>query len=811
VNSGPPRTPDPTNPLATPPAALPEGDRLVIDFTRDWRFLRQRHGVGEMGSFDRRRGPAALREKAFEGVERADYDDDAWESVALPHTWNAHDVMEPPSGYWRGIGWYRKRFRLGEAWRGKRVHLRFEGVNQSAVAWLNGRELGSHKGGYTPFEFDATPCLLEPGVGNVITVQVDNVYDPDLPPTVKTDINFYGGIYRKVWLLGLDPLFLHSVWVFTPRVSREEAVVRARAEIRQAGQGSAAFTVRHRILDPHGCEVAAFETRGSAPPGGTATVEAESPAVASPLLWSPDSPSLYRVESTLWAGGKPTDRLVSPLGFRWFRFDPDRGFFLNGERLQIQGTNRHQVYPGMGNALPDSRHRLDVENMKAMGVNFWRTSHYPHADAAIDACDRLGILVLEEVPVMKEVGHPERYIANATAMAREMIQNHRNHPSIVLWGIAGEVDAAEEISFAVAEALAATFRSEDPIRLATMHSPRSGRIEALVDVIGTGLERADADRAHHPDRCYMVSEYSASLSGRGLHDGEPYNEEDSNRAHEEYVRGINRREWLAGGALWNQFDWDGETYDVVFPRVTAFGMCDSWRIPKDVYFFYKSQWNPEPMVHICSHWTWPGREGRRLTVKVYSNAEEVELFLNDRSLGRRPKTTGDGLRHPPFIFEVPYAPGTLRAEGVFPDGNRLADLRRTAGPAFAVRLNADPPHLTVGDSDSVVYITASIVDRNGTLVPGASVPVTFSHFGCGRLLAQNWMEYGPGYTWRTVAGLTRIALQADDIGGRAVVRALSPGLVMGRLIVPAVDPARGRDPFRFWRDRSTAAEEDVAR
>ena len=408
---------------------------------------------------------------------------------------------------------------------------------------------------------------------------------------------------------------------------------------------------------------------------------------------------------------------------------------------------------------------------------------------------------------MKEVGDPQRYIHNCVNMAREMVQQHRNRPSIVLWGIAGEVDAPEDVIYQVTKSTVDAYREQDPTRLVTMHCPRGQDIEGLVHVIGTDLVRSDEDHENNPGRCYMVSEFSVSFSGRGRHDGEPFNEEDSNLAHEEHLRGVNQRKWLAGCAIWNQFDWNGETYDHVYPHVTCFGMCDVWRFPKDVYFFYKSQWNPAPMIHICGHWTWPHGEGRMREVKVYSNADEVELFLNDLSLGKTVKGTDAGLQHPPFLWTIPFCPGELKAVGTFKNGGEVADIRKTAGEPFAVQLSAHPEGLVAGDPESYVYIAASIVDRQGTVVPNACVPVSFTNYGCGKLLPQTWLEYGTGLTWRTVAGLTRVALKATEFGGRAVVSAISPGLIMGRVIIPCEDPKGRRNPFKFWRDAETGLDE----
>ena len=236
--------------------------------------------------------------------------------------------------------------------------------------------------------------------------------------------------------------------------------------------------------------------------------------------------------------------------------------------------------------------------------------------------------------------------------------------------------------------------------------------------------------------------------------------------------------------LWHQFDYDGEEYDPVIPHVVTFGMNDSWRIPKDVYYFFQSQWTDQPMVHICGHWTWPDDKATK-TVKVYSNLEEVELLLNGRSLGTKKGITYPGLAHPPRVWEVPYEPGTLQA--VARSGARMvSDTRKTAGPAVRVALTSDVKALRSGDRESLAYLTASVVDKDGTVVPNAFQPISFTSYGPGELLPQIWAGHTEGFTWNAIAGMTGIALRATDRVGRCVASAYSPGLLLGRVEIQVV-------------------------
>lgn len=550
------------------------------------------------------------------------------------------------------------------------------------------------------------------------------------------------------------------------------------------------FTLTHEILDSQGKVVATLSGAIEVGANASARIERGAP-IERPQLWSPGAPNLYSISSTLRDGVRTVDAVDNPLGFRWFRFDPQRGFFLNGQRVQIQGVNWHQCYPGMGNALPNSRHWKDMALIREMGCNFWRTSHYPHDPATMDASDQLGLMVWEELPINKEIGNPPQYIQNALTMASEMIARDRNNASVIAWGFAGEVNASKAVSRQVVAAVASTYRELDPSRPVAMHEPRGEDIEALVDVSGLGADKQTDDKhARFPDRAYMTAEYSASLTGRGVYGGGPESEEAACSKHEQYLREIARRPWLAGGCIWNAFDYDGESYDAVIPHIVAFGMTDIWRIPKEVFYFYQSQWSVKPMVHIVGHWTWSGQEDRRREVKVYSNAPEVELSLNGHSLGvKQDESEVTGLAHPPRVWEVEYQPGILRAVARSSDAD-LTDERKTAGSPQRIVLTSDASELRSGDPESLAYLTATVVDKDNTPVPGSSVAITFTSYGPGELLPQTWLGHGTGFTWNVIGGMTRIAFRSTARSGEAVISAYSPGLEMGRTAVKVTSPGK---------------------
>lgn len=766
------------------------------NFNSGWLFRRQAHGGGALGSFDRNSKIGSEVEPEFSQATQDSFSDSTWDQIFLPHTWNAHDSSDEIAGYFRGIGWYRKHFVLGEDLRGQRIFLEFEGVNQVSEFWLNGKHLGEHKGGYTGFELDVTGQAQFGSVGNVLTVKVNNLYDPNIAPTIKTDLTFYGGIYRDVWLRVNEPVYLSEVHWRTPSVTESSADVDVYAEIANPDSRTGNFKILYEVVDADGRVVSTGSSAVEGAALSRGAVTQQRIRISTPRLWSPDTPHLYRVRASLWEGQRLWDSLEIPLGLRWFAFDADKGFFLNGKRLQLQGTTWHQSYPGMGDALPNSRHDADMLGIREMGCNFFRTSHYPHDPAVIEACDRLGILVLEELFVGEEVENTPEYFEIQAQTAKEMIARDRNHPSVILWGLSGEVDDPGK-SVDVVRKILQRYRELDPSRPVTMHDPRAEGVKEVLDVVGLygTFDRDDRDHAKHPTWKYLIEEYSAAEIGRGIYGVGPGSEDIGCINHEKFLNEVNMRPWIAGSVLWHQLDYDGEEYDSVIPHVLPFGMADSWRIPKDVYYFYQSQWSRKPMVHICGHWTWPGDEGKKKSVKVYSNCAQVELKLNGRSLGMKESAGHEGLAHPPRVWELPYQAGTLEAMG-HSGSQAVVDTRKTAGLPAGIVLRSDVDHVVSGDRESFAYITALVVDKDMTVVPNAYHTISFTWYGPGELLPQTWAGYPTGLTWNAVAGMTVVALRATDRVGRCRVTAYSPGLSLGRVEI-AVSAKGKRDEMEY--------------
>lgn len=674
---------------SAPDRWLPAGEgRVRFTINEGWKFL-----------------PDGL-----EYAHRPVVSDDGWQTVNLPHTWNAFDPFDDVEGYRRGVSWYRKRLRLDPALEGKRIFLYFEGVNQVARVYVNGAFVGDHEGGYTAFAFDITDHVRFGGNENLIAVQVDNSHDPFIPP-LSVGFALYGGIYRDVWLIATDPVHIDvcdyassGVYVTTPRVSRDLAVARVRGTVANDTPEPKRVRVVSTIVDDEGVRVAQAASTITIPARAKAGFSHELPPVRKPRLWSPDDPYLYTVHTEVFEGDTPRDRVRNPLGFRWFRFDPDSGFFLNGEKLLLRGTNRHQDYEGFGSALSNRQHVRDLEIIKEMGANFVRLAHYPQDPEVLDAADRLGLLVWEEIPVVNYITVSERFTRNAENMLREMIRQHYNHPSVILWGTMNEVflwgpegarirqqvdTAYTRQVFAFARRLDALARAEDPHRYTAMAihgSPDydltgvarvpqvlglniySGWYSGTFEDFGRGL---DQRHRRYPDQVLFVSEYGSGSDLR-LNSLEPERFDHSSdwhrMYHESYLRQIRERPYLAGAAIWNQFDFSQPDIGESMPRMNQKGMLTWDRRTKDVYFLYKANWNPEPMVYIASR-DWTRRAGTHEAgeglakasgpvpveqrIDVYSNLDRVELFVNGRSLGVK---TPDDVRKASWM--VPFVNGT---------------------------------------------------------------------------------------------------------------------------------------------------------
>ncbi len=606
-----------------------------------------------------------------------DAGDDSWEEVSIPHTWNDEDTFDETPGYRRTAGWYQKDLSFKPK-PNKKYILLFEAANQKAEVYINNRLAGSHKGGYTAFTIDATPYLKAEGP-NVLRVKVDNRHDENIPP-LKGDFNFYGGIYRDVWLVELNPIHFDfgdyassGIFVTTPKISKASASVRVDVNIRNETGSAAKVTVVNRLTDPDNREVAVKESQVEVVNERVAFFESFE-SVENPKLWHPDHPNLYTLETRILHDDRVADKITTPIGFRWFRFDADSGFYLNGERLKLMGVNRHQDYKGKGNALSNARHVSDVELAKKSGSNFLRTAHYPQDPAILEASDRLGLLVSMEIPLDHEITDSPEFYENTTRMQREMIRQFYNHPSIIIWAYMNEMllgrnwdrdrEHIQKITDFARE-LEKITREEDPSRYTMI--PNHGDFDIyhkaeLTDIpmlvgwnLYFGWYESEQDGLgefldhHHkvlPDKPTLITEYGAGSDPR-IRSLEPlrfdFSIEWQNRFLQSNLRQVMERPFVAGAAVWNLFDFGSESRRDAVPTINSKGLMTFDRKPKDSYYLFQSWLKEEPFVRIGSR-EWTNRVGKvsleepdvsLQKVQVYGNTGSSELFLNGESLGEK--------------------------------------------------------------------------------------------------------------------------------------------------------------------------------
>lgn len=657
-------------------------------------------------------GPAGARDKytindAWRFTKGSPYnaflpaaDDSTWEVVDIPHTWNAQDADDDTPGFYRGPAWYRKRIDLPADAADKTVYLCFEGANQVVRLYVNGHFAGKHTGGYTRFVFDITKYVV-PGGENVVAVEVDNAHDPDIPP-LSADFTFFGGIYRDVSLLLTDKVHVAptdfaspGVYLTTPEVSAERASVEVRTLVANNGSRPARVRIEHRITAPDGREVVRTDDALEIAPGGVEEAMRRGITIVSPRLWDIDQPNLYRVLTRIVADdGRVLDEVSNPLGLRWFSFDPDKGFTLNGRPRKLIGTCRHQDYLGRGWALTDEMHERDVRLIKQMGGNFLRVSHYPQDPVVMEMCDRLGIVTSVEIPVVNAVTESDEFLENAVHMAREMIRQDFNHPSVMIWAYMNEVllrppyqDEARTKSYykaveRVARALEETVRREDPSRYTMMayhNAPdryAAANLTQIPMIQGwnlyqgwyekdiTGFERIlDRLHAQYPDKVLLVTEYGADVDPR-LHSFAPeqfdFSQEYGLVYHRHYLAEILKRPFVAGSTLWNLNAFYSESRADVVPHVNNKGVTGLDREAKDTYLFYKTVLNETPQLSIGNR-MWINRSGADdgqgrcvQPVPVFTNQPSVTLTVNGRKAGTKRPERGVA------FFDIPFMEGENR-------------------------------------------------------------------------------------------------------------------------------------------------------
>jgi len=765
--------------------------RRVVSLDWNWCFRR-----GDLAGVQWDRATADGRDPAVDPIH-PDYNDSGWQRVNVPHDYVVEGSFDPKADALHASlpvepAWYRKRIDLPERATGRRFWLEFDGVYRDSRMWLNGRFLGRHQSGYTSFRYDITDAA-RPGDHNVLTVRVD-------PTAFEGWWYEGGGIYRHTRLVSVAPVHIAPwgvhVVATVPHPAdgrRADAVVTVTTCVENQDRNPVDVTLLTEIIDTAGASVG--RTRGRATiPEGRADELGNSVKIAQARLWSSDHPELYRLRSTLRRGGRTIDEVTTTFGIRTAYFDPDRGFLLNGQPIRLKGTCNHQDFAGVGIALPDRIHESRVRRLKEMGANAYRFSHHPMAPELLDVCDRLGMLVLNE----------NRYLGDLDEILGQLkglVLRDRNHPSVILWSLCNEEkEQGTELGARQARAMVEVIRGLDPTRpiTAAMNGGFGSGLAEVVDVLGINYHSQDYDWVHEkfPRKPVVGTETSAAVGTRGVYarqtftqGSDPY-EGDVASGHlaaygvnapswgakaEPAWQAIVRRPWIAGAFVWTGFDYRGEPTPFGWPSVgSQFGILDLCGFPKDAFFFYQAWWSERPVLHVFPHWNWPGWEGREITVWVYSNCHEVELFLNGRSVGNQLMPL-----HGHLEWKVPYAPGQLLARGRR-DGREFTAAVETSGPPVALMLEPDRTTLAAKGGD-VSLVAVRVVDDVGRTVPTASNEVTFSIRGAGRLLGvgngdPTSHESDRASHRRVFNGLSLAILQADDTSGNLTLRAESEGL-----------------------------------
>lgn len=646
-------------------------------------------------------------------------DDSSWETVNIPHTWNDKDADDETPGFYRGPVWYRKQLFIDKSQEGRQAVIYFEGANQEVRFYLNGQFVGEHKGGYTRFCFDITSHLRY-GQENLFAIYVNNVYNPNIPP-LSADFTFFGGIYRDVYLQFMNPVHIATndyassgVYIRTPEVNNSAASVEITTLLTNDMPQATEIRVENIICDADGKEVKKTQAEVKLAAGETKTDISKKIKIDSPHLWDIDDPYRYMVYTRILDKRKGTllDEVVNPLGLRWFKFDSEKGFFLNGKGRKLIGTARHQDYFQKGNALRDELHVQDVLLLKEMGGNYLRVSHYPQDPVIMEMCDKLGIVTSVEIPVVNAVTETEEFLHNSVEMAKEMVRQDFNRPSVMIWGYMNEIflrrpytegkqlEDYYRFTEKVARALEATIREEDPSRYTMMayhNMPQYYEDAHLTEIpmiqgwnLYQGWYEPDInefqrllDRAHkvYKGKVLMVTEYGPGVDPR-VHSYQPerfdFSQEYGLVYHKHYLNEMMKRPFIAGSSLWNLNDFYSESRVDAVPHVNNKGVVGLNREKKDVYWFYKTALSRRPILVIGNR-EWKSRGGVVNTaqkeciqsVPVFSNAEEVELFVNNKSLGK--KKIEDNYA----LFDVPFVSGENLLEAVAVTGdNKLRDMLR---------------------------------------------------------------------------------------------------------------------------------------
>ena len=785
--------------------------RETLLFDSAWKF---HLGSASDPKVDFDYGVGAIFAKAGEtvGAVQPNFSDSTWRTLDLPHDWaveldfvNANNDDVKSHGYKpigrqfanSAIGWYRRAFVIPKEDEGRRLTVKFDGVFRDCIVWINGHYLGSNLSGYSEFSYDITDYVRY-GQKNVMVVRVD---------VSQYEGWFYegAGIYRHVWLIKTEPVHIPEYGVFVhTEVANGSARVTAETAVMNQTDHDASCEVSSYVIDEQGTVVAKKNSAGSALKGNARSSFRQELEVATPHVWSIEAPHLYTLASVVRIDGITVDSVCTVFGIRTLRFDKDKGFFLNGKRVEIKGVCNHQDHAGVGSALPDRIQYYRIERLKEMGCNAYRTSHNPPTNELLEACDRLGMLVLDENRLMGS--SPELLRQFETLVLRD-----RNHPSVFLWSLGNEewVIQNQDVGTRIAQSLVRKLKELDPTRLYTYAANNGNRYEGINSVMPIRgfnymtISDIDKYRKDHPDQILLGSEEASTLCTRGIYANDTirgyvsdydFNAPGWGATAEKWWPFYASREWLAGAFVWTGFDYRGEPTPYSWPCINShFGIMDVCGFPKNNFFYYQSWWSDKDVLHIAPHWNWPGKEGRAIDVWCQSNCESVELFLNGKSLGKKSMKLNSHLE-----WKVLYQPGILEARGIR-NGRKLTTKVETTSKPVSIQLSADRTSIHA-DGEDVSVMTVKALDAMGREVPDAGNLLQFDLQGKGKIIgvgngdpsSHEPDKYLDGRYRRSLFnGLCQVIIQSTGEAGSFELSASSEGLKSAKVTVRC-EPTRKR-------------------
>jgi beta-galactosidase len=723
------------------------------------------------------------------GPPQVVFDDAGWRRIDLPHDWAVElPFVNKPEltshGYKplgrefpaTSIGWYQREFDIPASDAGRRLSIEFDGVFRDCMVLLNGLYLGTNFSGYAPLRFDVTD-FIRYGVKNTLVVRVD--------ATLGEGWFYEGaGIYRHVWLVKTGPIHVPQWGTYVRSEMRgSTAEVAITTEVQNSSREEAECCVVSTVLAPGGETVGTVTSAPRPLKAWSRRRFEQQVAVETPALWSLETPHIYTLITSIESRGNTVDRYETPFGIRTIRYDAEQGFFLNGKPVKIKGTCNHQDHAGLGSALPDRIQYYRIEKLKAMGSNGYRTSHNPPTPELLDACDRLGMLVMDETRMM--LSSPE-----GLSQLERLVLRDRNHPSVVIWSLANEEpEQSTDTGRRIVSTMKRLVRKLDPSRpvTAAMNAGWGHGISAVLDVQGCNYNNLAIDAFHKkfPNQPMIGTETASTVSTRGIYRNDYVkgyvSAYDVNypiwaATAEQWWQVYALRPFLSGGFAWTGFDYRGEPTPYEWPCISShFGIMDTCGFPKDNYFYYQAWWGAKPVLHLFPHWNWPEQEGQGIDVWIYSNLDSVELLLNGKSLG-----TQDMPKNSHLAWKVKYEPGTIEARG-FKGGERALIARReTTGAPAKIALRPDRRRISA-DGEDVAIISVEILDQQRRLVPTAENEITFRVTGTGKLIGvgngdPSSHESDKGSSRRAFNGLCMAIVQASRQPGELRIDASSPQL-----------------------------------